>query len=185
MGMKLYVSRHGETDWNVAWKICGRTDVELTEKGRAQAEAMAQQAKAAGIEVIIASPLKRAQDTARAAAAACGVPVLTDPRLIEQNYGAFEGQSGTDPAFLANKRNFAVRYPGGESMMDVAARVYPLLDEVREKYAGKKVLLVCHGGVCRVLRTYFMDMTNEEYLNYFADNAALMEYEYPEGGRVK
>lgn len=178
MGMTLYVARHGQTEWNVDWRICGRTDVELTEVGRAQAQAMAQQAKEAGIELILASPLKRAQDTAKAAAEACGAPILTDERLIEMNYGSFEGKSGNDPEFAAARRQFGVRFPGGESLLDVAARVYPLLDEVRRTYAGKKVLLVCHGGVCRVLRTYFTGMTNDEMMGYYAANAALMRYEY-------
>ena len=45
---------------------------------------------------------------------------------------------------------------------------------MKRKYAGKTVLLVCHGGVCRMVRSYFMDLTNDEYSNYYADNAALV-----------
>ena len=62
-------------------------------------------------------------------------------------------------------------------MMQVAGRVYPLLAEIKEKYADKNVLLVCHGGVCRVIKTFFEDMTNEEYFNYSPDNAFVAEYD--------
>jgi len=103
--------------------------------------------------------------------------VITETRLIEQNYGIYEGVDRYDEGFLSNKRCFAYRYPGGESMMDVAARTYPLIEEVREKYAGKNVLFVCHGGVCRVINTYFRNMTNDEFFRYAQDNCGYEEYE--------
>ena len=62
--------------------------------------------------------------------------------------------------------------------MQTAVRVYGPLDEIREKEAGKNVLLVSHGGVCRVIRSYFVDMTNEEDFNYTQKNGALEVYEY-------
>ena len=127
--------------------------------------------------MILVSPMLRARQTAAPTAEKLGVPVIVDDRLIEQNYGIYEGVSRFDEGFLSNKRHFAYRYPGGESMMDVAHRVYGLLEEIRQKYAGKNVLLVCHGGVCRVIRTYFEDMTNDEYFHYSEENAAVREYE--------
>lgn len=175
--MKLYVARHGRTPWNEQFKVCGRTDVPLTDVGYEQARALAKAASEVKLDVIISSPLLRAKETARIVSEVCGVPVTVDDRLIEQDYGIFEGVSGLDPDFLANKRHFAYKYPNGESMMQVAHRVYGLIDEVKEKYAGKNVLFVCHGGVCRVIRTYFYDMTNDEYYNYLEDNAKLKEYD--------
>ncbi len=63
--MKIYATRHGQTDWNKADKICGITDVELTDKGREQAKELAEKCAAKGdIDIIICSPLKRARDTA-------------------------------------------------------------------------------------------------------------------------
>ncbi len=176
--MTLYVTRHGETEWNAKGLVCGLTDLELDETGVAQAHAVAQQAAGKGIELILASPMKRTQTTAGIIAQHLGVPIVTEARLIEQNYGVYEGKSFKDPGFLGNKRCFAFRYPGGESMMQVAARVYPLLDEIKERYAGKTVLIVSHGGVCRVLRTYFVDMTNDEFFHYALDNCGLEEYHF-------
>lgn len=175
--MKLYVARHGQTQWNLEDKVCGRTDLPLTELGLEQADLLAQRTEGLKLDVIISSPMLRARQTAAPAAALHGLEILVDDRLIEQNYGIYEGVSRFDEGFLGNKRHFAFRYPGGESMMDVAHRVYGLLEEVKQKYAGKNVLLVCHGGVCRVIRTYFEDMTNEEYFAYSEENAAVREYE--------
>ncbi len=175
--MKLYVARHGETTWNVENKICGRTDAPLTEKGKQQAWELAQNAKNKGIEVILASPLQRAFDTAMAVSEVIGVPVVTDERLMEQHYGIYEGLDRFDEGFLADKRQFAAGYPGGESMFRLAHRLYGLLEEIKQKYAGKTVLLVCHNGVCRVIHTYFERLTNEEFAEFGVPNAYLLEYE--------
>lgn len=173
--MKLYVTRHGETDWNVQGRVCGTTDVELTEKGREQARRLAESLDGRDIGLIISSPMKRALETSRIIAAGRDIPIKTDIRLIEQDYGVYEGTNWRDEKFQENKRNFAYRYPGGESMMDVAYRTYGLIKELKEK--RRPVLLVCHGGVCRVMNTYFRDMTNEEFFRYSLGNCGLEEYE--------
>lgn len=175
--MKLYVARHGQTVFNAADKISGVTDVELTEQGIEQAKELAQNLVDKKIDLIISSPMKRAMDTANIIAEACKVEVVIDERLKEQNYGIFEGMSPKTPEFLSNKRCFAYRYPGGESMMQVAARTYPLIDEVKEKYKGKNVLFLCHGGTCRVIHTYFHDMTNEEFFEFKRGNCGITEYD--------
>lgn len=174
--MTLFIARHGETPWNVENKVSGRTDVPLTERGREQAALLARNAMGRGIEVIIASPLRRAQETARAVSEAIGVPILTDERLMELDFGVFEGGPRSDPDFQWTRAQMPTRYPGGESAFDLAYRVYSLLYDVKKRYEGKTILLVCHGGVCRMVRSFFMDLTNEEYSNYFAPNAELVEY---------
>lgn len=175
--MKLYVARHGQTQWNLEQKICGRTDLPLTEEGQRQAEVLAQKAKNLGLDMIIASPMIRAQQTASAVSRVTGIAVQTDTRLIEQDYGIYEGKDRQNAGFLANKRQFATRYPNGESMFDVCYRIYSLIEELKQKYPDKKILLVCHGGVCRLIRSYFEDMTTEEYVNYCEENANIREYE--------
>ncbi len=178
--MKLYIARHGQTVWNVQNRVCGITEVELTEKGIGQAEALAQIAEAKGIDIILSSPLKRAVETSRIVAEVCHVPMEIEQRLIEQNYGIYEGVDRRNAEFLNNKRNFAYKYPKGESMMQVAYRIYGLLDEIKEKYKDKKVLIISHGGVCRIINTYFKDMTNEEFFQYTLENGQLEEYELQE-----
>ena len=175
--MKLYIARHGETPWNVENRVSGRTDVPLTEKGVEQARLLARNAMGKGIEVIIASPLLRARQTAQAVSEVIGVPIELDERLIELDFGSFEGGPRSDPDFQYTRAQFPTRYPGGESAFQLAHRVYSCLEDVKRKYAGKTVLLVCHGGVCRMVRSYFMDLTNDEYSYYFAPNAQLVEYD--------
>ncbi len=175
--MKLYIARHGETPWNVENRVSGRTDVPLTEKGMEQARLLAHSAMGKGIELILSSPLLRARQTARAVSEAIGVPIEIDERLIELDFGSFEGGPRSDPEFQYTRAQFPTRYPGGESAFQLAHRVYSCLEDVKRKYAGKTVLLVCHGGVCRMVRSYFMDLTNDEYSYYFAPNAQLVEYD--------
>ena len=175
--MKIYVARHGETAWNAENKICGRTDLPLTERGIRQAKLLAEKMADIHIDRIVASPMIRAQQTAAEVSEVIGIPVQTDSRLIEQNFGIYEGKDRKDPGYLSNKRMFAYRYPGGESQMDVAHRVYGLIEELKEKCPNESILLVCHGGVCRLIRSYFEDMTNEEYVNYCEENANIREFE--------
>lgn len=172
----LYVARHGQTVWNAQNKVCGITDVDLTEQGIEQAKALALTVKDKNIDLILSSPLKRAVDTSKIVAQICSIPIQTDERLTEQNYGIYEGVDRKHEDFLNNKRNFAYRYPDGESMMQVAYRVYGLIDEIKTRYTNQNILIISHGGVCRIINTYFRDMTNEEFFNYTLKNAELEQY---------
>lgn len=174
--MDLYIARHGQTAWNSENKILGLTDIELNEEGLRQADKLASDLENKGIDIVIASPLKRAFMTGKAVADRLNIPLCTDVRLIEQNYGSFEGTDRKNQKFLDNKRNFAYKYPNGESMMQVAYRIYGFLDEIKKKYKDKNILIVTHGGVCRVAKTYFEDMTNDDFFNYSAYNCQTEKY---------
>lgn len=175
--MKFYVTRHGQTAWNLENKVCGATDLPLTNAGIAQARETAERIAHEKIDLIISSPMKRALQTAQILNRERRIPLLTDRRLREQNYGRFEGGPRDDPEFLANKRKFAFAYPGGESHMQVAARVYSFLEEARARYQGKTLLIVCHGGICRVIESYFRDMENEEFASLSFHNCEVRKYE--------
>lgn len=176
--MKLYVTRHGQTDYNKDEIILGITDLPLNETGIAQAAELAENIEKLGdIDLIISSPMKRALSTAMAAAEKCGTDMIVDERLREWDYGEFEGKSRFTEGFAENKVNFGVRMGGsGESLLQLSHRVYSVLDDIKEKYNDKNVLVVCHGGICRVIETYFNDMTNEEYSNWFMGNCQIIEY---------
>lgn len=175
--MKLFVARHGQTTWNAQNKVCGITDVELTEKGIKQAEELADIVKKHNIDTIISSPLKRAIKTSQIVADKNNITLQIEKLLIEQNYGIYEGVDRANDNFLVNKRNFAYRYPNGESMMQVAYRIYGLIDKIKEQYQGKNILIISHGGICRIIRTYFIDMSNDEFFSYTLENGKLEEYE--------
>lgn len=175
--MRLCVVRHGQTALNAQDRICARVDDPLNEIGRKQAEEAGKRLQGIAFACAYCSPLSRARETARIIARYTGVEPVIDERLIEQDYGIFDQGPRKDPVFQKAKRNFVCRYPGGESMFDAAARVYAFLNEIKGKYAEDTVLLVTHGGICRIIRTYFEDMDNEAFAVYSAPNAEPVFYQ--------
>ena len=160
----IYFARHGETVWNVENKICGMTDSPLTEKGRQQARELGRKVKESGVHIdeILYSPLSRAADTAKAVAEATGLPARCEPRLREQCFGKYEGTPRDGAEFRISKTHFADRYDGGESMMQLAQRIYSL----------KK------NNIAQKMESYFHDMTNEEYSAAGIKNCELVEYRF-------
>ena len=185
MKKSIFFTRHGETVWNVENKICGATDIGLTEKGHIQAEKLGKLIKEkldAGevvIDEILASPLSRAYDTAKHIADMTGLPLRPEERLREQNFGKYEGTPRNGEVFRLDKRNFVNSYDGGESMLRLAQRIYNLLDELAKD--DKTYLLVAHNGIVRCINSYFYDMTNEEYGDYGIKNCELKEYVFLKG----
>ena len=115
--------------------------------------------------------------TGRMVAEATGLPVRCEPRLREQCFGKYEGTPRDGAEFRISKTHFADRYDGGESMMQLAQRIYNLLDELKAD-TGKTYLLVAHNGIARVVHSYFYDMTNEEYAAAGIKNCQLVEYTF-------
>ena len=178
--MKLYVARHGETPWNREGKICGATNVSLNENGKAQALELAEICTNYDIDIVLVSPMRRALATAQAVCERCDLTYIIDPRLYEMNFGEFEGQERLGPCkedFDFMLKNPGIHCKNGESLFQVVHRIYSLLDEIKIKYQGKKVLLVCHGTVCRAIHSYFYDMSNEEIFYHRIQNCQLQEYE--------
>ncbi|MBR3282995.1 MAG: histidine phosphatase family protein [Ruminococcus sp.] len=176
--MKIYSTRHGQTEYNRTDTILGTTDIELNETGIAQAEELAEKVRELGcIDIIIASPMKRAQKTARITAEKNGIDMITDERLREWDYGCYEGKTRFTDGFAENKINFGVRMgKTGESLLQLSHRVYSALDDIIRKYHDKTVLIVSHGGVCRVIETYFNDMSTEKFAGWFMENCQLIGY---------
>ena len=177
--MELWVARHGEVDWNAVGRLCGRTDLPLNAKGLAQAHALAETLAGEGVpfDLVIASPLTRARQTATIAAERLGARLETDDRLMEQDFGIFEGQSNRDADFLHARANFAIHCQGGESALQVVQRLYNFLDALRARAELKRVLLVSHGSAIRVMQTYFRDMDQETFLQWHMENGELLRFQ--------
>lgn len=179
--MSVYLLRHGQTDWNKAYLIQGRVDIPLNEAGIAQAKALAKQLREEGVKIdlIFTSPLLRARQTAEIINEALQAPLREDERIAEQYYGEYEGLSRRDERYLRQRGCFSKRYPEGEGYLDVGHRVYSFLDDVKRDYRDKNVLLVCHGGMSRLVRSYFDDgMENEDFLQNIVHNCQLQKYEF-------
>ena len=176
----IYFIRHGQTIWNTEHKIAGATDIPLTELGHEQAKKAGRQLLAEGIraDLILYSPLQRAADTARHIAELTGIPCRPEPRLREQNFGKWEGTPTHGEGFIQDKQRFACHYDGGESMLQVGQRIYNLLDELKEVSDRQTVILVAHNGISRVVKSYFEDMTNEEYANFAVPNCSITRFDF-------
>ena len=176
--MYVYFARHGQTVWNVENKICGSTDIALTDKGRLQAIALGEKIRdeKLPIDMILCSPLVRAAETADIAGKIARIPVAVEPRLIEQCFGRFEGTPRNGEDFARAKTHFLDSYDGGESMMRVGQRIYNLLDEISR--GDKTILLVAHNGIARFVRSYFEDLTNDEFAANGIRNCEVIRYEF-------
>lgn len=174
----VYFVRHGQTVWNVENKICGATDIELTEKGHQQGYETGRMIKEQGIkaDALLYSPLIRAKETALHISEITGIPAVEEPRLKEQNFGKYESTARDGAEFKEAKKNFVCSYEGGESMLHLAQRIYNLLDDV--KASDKTYILVAHNGIARMVQSYFYDMTNEEFAAFGIDNCAIIKYEF-------
>ena len=176
---KVYFVRHGESQWNVEDKICGITDSPLTEKGRRQAVETGRAILDSGIQadLILHSPLMRASETARLISGITGLPLRAEQRIVEQAFGRWEGTSPRNSEeFYRAKLNFIDSFGTGESMFRVAQRIYNLLDEIRAD--DQTYILVAHNGIARFVKSYFQDMTNEEFAGFGIRNAEVCEFEF-------
>ncbi|MCI5596119.1 MAG: histidine phosphatase family protein [Lachnospiraceae bacterium] len=176
----FYFVRHGQTVWNVENKICGATDIALTELGHQQAIETGKKMVEEGItaDEILYSPLVRAADTAKHISEITGIPARVEPRLIEQNFGKWESTPRDGKEFKKAKEYFACSHEGGESALRLAQRIYNLLDEIKAQSDEKTYILVAHNGIARVVQSYFTDMTNEEYAAFGVKNCAVIRYDF-------
>ena len=176
----FYFVRHGQTVWNVENKICGATDIELTELGHQQAIDTGKKIVEEGIKAdeILYSPLIRAAETARHISEITGIPARMEQRLIEQNFGKWESTPRDGADFKKAKEFFACSHEGGESTLRLAQRIYNLLDNIKAEADSKTYILVAHNGIARVVQSYFTDMTNEEYAAFGVKNCEVVRYDF-------
>ena len=176
----FYFVRHGQTVWNVENKICGATDIALTEQGHEQAIETGKKILAEGLQAdeILYSPLQRAADTAKHISEITGIPARVEPRLKEQNFGKWESTPRNGVDFKLAKQSFVCSYEGGESMLRLAQRIYNLLDDIKAESDEKTYILVAHNGIARVIQSYFTDMTNEEFAGYGVKNCEVVRYDF-------
>ena len=176
--MKLLVVRHGRTDWNNLGKIQGIVDTNINEEGIKQAEALAEKLKNEKIDLIISSPLKRALQTASIINQG-KTTIITDDRIIERDFGEYEGKTKGefDKIELWGYRT-NTKFEKAENIQEMYKRVYGFLDDIKNKYSSKTILLVIHGGVSVALNSYFEGIPPEETPTKGSlQNGEIREYE--------
>jgi 2,3-bisphosphoglycerate-dependent phosphoglycerate mutase len=161
--MFVYFIRHGQTQYNADGRIQGWLDVPLNTEGLDQAERLAQRLGGKPIEVIYASPLMRARDTALAVATRRKLDVRTDDRLREYNMGIWSGRTGDEigakfPNFVLDDPNTAI--PEGETAMDMHERVSSFLADLIARHTGQpgRLAVVTHGGTLGALLGAMLNM---------------------------
>ena len=178
--MKLYLVRHGETDWNVKKKIQGKTDVPLNENGLNQAKALAKELVRLQPDVmrVYTSPQKRASETARIAAEALGIRCMILDGLKEMDLGEWEGSNWDiieetygETYYYWNSHRRYTHTPGGECYNEVLGRALASLGTILEQERGS-VLVVTHSAILMVLRCYLARLPFEEMLSFRTKNAA-------------
>ena len=139
--------RHGETEWNFTRRYQGWEDIPLNETGQGQARTVALAIAGEEWDAIVASPLSRAFETARAIADASSsldaAAITTDPDLRERGYGEAEGMTAEERVARWPGND----WPGLEDYDVMADRAMTALDRVVTQYPGQRVLVVCHGGL--------------------------------------
>lgn len=152
--MKLYLTRHGLTDWNKEKRAQGRKDLPLNTEGRTQAEELRDKIKDIEFTAVYASPLKRAAETAQIAVGD-RYDIIYDDRLLERSFGDFEGKVVKSWSELVDSVNVdditLEEIPGGvEPVCSMLARVNDFLNHLEKHYDNNAVVLVVgHGAMSK------------------------------------
>jgi probable phosphoglycerate mutase len=181
---KIYFTRHGKTELNKLDLVCGSTDAPLAPEGHQQAIELGKMIKQKldngeieKLDGIISSPYIRALDTAKHIAEYTGhQEIQIDRRVREQDFGKYEQTPRSGEEYIHDKTQFCHTFSGGESRCFCAQRIYNFLDEMKEREGT--YLVVAHNGILRVVRSYFEDMDNDDFLNWTIDNCELLCYEF-------
>lgn len=174
--MKIYMMRHGQTDWNVAKRLQGRSDTELNENGRELARKTGEAFLEIPFTVAFSSPLKRAKETAALALGGRPIPIVEDDRLIEISFGVYEGLCSGGDHYEIPDPNFSWfftapdRYQvpeGGESFASLHRRTADFLRDItsRPELEEAAVLVATHGAAGRALLNALRSFDLKDFWN--------------------
>ena len=185
---RLVLVRHGEPDESMHGRCYGSLDVPLSAAGLRRAAAVGEALRGHEIDAVYSSSLQRAFDTARAVASAHGLEPIPRDALRELDFGELEGMSHEEIAseypelyrFWMEDPS-TVRFPGGEALSDLRARVLPEVAEIRERHEGESVAVVAHGGVVRVVLAEALELPDTAFFRLDQPYGALSVVDWIEG----
>lgn len=175
--MKLYVIRHGYTDTNKLDIYNGKLDEDINEIGIKQAEEASKIVKDLELDLIICSPLLRTRHTCEIVNKN-NIPVIYDERIEERDCGSLTNTK-MDEFYYTEYWNYysKVKVEGLETVPHLFDRVHQFLDDIKEKYKDKSILLVTQGGVARAIHFYFNQLpTDGQVEKYLPDNCEIRKY---------
>jgi broad specificity phosphatase PhoE len=192
-GTRIFLVRHGETDWNQTHRFQGRIDIPLNKEGKNQAHALALALKDEPLIAIYSSPLVRAAETARLIKEFHpATPVFEEEGLTEMDLGEFDGMEAG--YWAAHYQDFfktwrstpaALRMPSGESLRDVQIRAIDTLERTAKLYRSGGTLLLCsHNFVNRTILCFALGIPLDRFRDFQQDPAALNVL-YKKGGQLR
>lgn len=148
----IYLIRHGETDWNLQQRYQGQQDIPLNQTGFRQAQVAAENLDGVKFSALYSSDLIRAVQTANEVGKKVNLEIITHPALREINQGEWEGlfikdvlATRGDEVRAVYQNPYSARKPGGESIAEVAERMYAYLDQLAMKHDQERIIVVSHG----------------------------------------
>ena len=192
-GIRIFLVRHGETEWNRIHRFQGRSDIPLNRKGKEQARALAQALKEKTITAIYSSPLIRSLETARHIKKFHpSSPLFQEEGLLEMDLGKFEGMEAQRwiieyPEFrrIWEKNPASMTMPGGESLQEVQSRAVEALDNILQHYAPESTVVICtHNFVIIAILCHAMQISFDRFRECGQETAA-MNVLYKDGERFQ
>lgn len=177
---RVYLVRHGTTDWNKEEIFRGRVDCKLNETGQAEARALAEYFRKIPLDVIYSSPLSRAQETAQVIAGARGLRLIPDPAFLDIDFGEWQGLSLKEVKEKYSElyrdwrqRPQTVTFPGGENLAQVKARAWEGLQRVVRENPEKTALIVSHRVITKVLICAVLGLDHSHFWQIKQDTTAV------------
>ena len=174
----LVTVRHGETDYNLKRIYSGRNDwPRLTKEAHDLAYKVGKKLKQDNFDLAIVSPLTRAKETFNEINKTLNIEYMTCEDIVERDYKEYDGKSYD---LLDYKNYWRLDLDGEfkiETIKEMIERVEKFLNEIREKYHDKNVLIVSHSGVCRVIRYILTGKKENDLRDYKMDNLEVYKYE--------
>ena len=179
--MKIFLTRHGETEWNACNRLQGQLDSPVTPRGKRQISALCAALEGEGIESVISSPLGRATEAARQIASHLQSPLRFDARLMERCFGTLDGKIPGVEDIEAMARIYSgdasFRPEGGESRTDTGERMIASLREIAATQPGN-VCVVSHGHAIQTVIALLSDIKAGEFARYAHLNGAFSQLEW-------
>jgi phosphoserine phosphatase len=164
----ILIARHGESDWNRERRWQGHADRPLSERGREQAQALAERLAHVELDAVCSSDLRRARETGAAVAERQGLQVQVMPELREVDVGTWSGltRAEAEARFPEGFRRWREGFPGwqdGETYEAMTDRVLAAVDCIANEYEGGRVLVVSHGGPIRAIHAAALGLDVHAY----------------------
>ena len=182
----LYIIRHAETDYNNKGIYIGKKDISINKNGIKQANYLGKLLKKEDVDLIVASSLTRATETANIINKYIKKDIIIDNHFAEVNIGDCEGLTNNEVfKIIKNEyhqdlyRFYKDGYRRGEKPQDVEKRVYDGLNNIKNNYPDKKIALITHGFIIRVINKHFNPQISfEDFFNFLVENAEIKVFDF-------